>query len=189
MNISSVCQLQDVLGSSPSWSVGGEILEHFHGEIVKVHQCSCVLLLLVFFFSLPPVGCAELTFSFFLLSPSHTWSPSKPIYTPTCTALKDQLIHPFWDTSIGLCCFSQPASPVLPSLGSPVSVDLRPCESIPSCSSAHRLKPCFCSFNPVLWVLLPALEQGTETLDAEAANSLIQLLFKEVLVKHMNNHD
>lgn len=102
--ISSVCQTLDVLGSSPSYGpqlecgfVEGEVLKHFHGSIVLVFSCC---------FSLLPSGCAELTFFLLLLPPSHTCSSSKPMYSPTCTALKEQLIHPLWDTCISFCCVS-----------------------------------------------------------------------------------
>lgn len=102
--ISSVCQTLDVLASSPSYGpqlecgfVEGEVLEHFHGSIVLVFSCC---------FSLLPSGCAELTFFLLLLPPSHTCSSSKPMYSSTCTALKEQLIHPLWDTCISFCCVS-----------------------------------------------------------------------------------
>lgn len=123
--ICRVCQTLSVLCSSPNCGpklecryVGGEVLEHFHGTIVKVHQCSCVLLLI---FSPPLRLCRADLLSSPADTLTHTCSSSMPIYTPTCTALKEQLIHPLRDTHNCFCCVQgSQCLQSCPAWGSPV---------------------------------------------------------------------
>lgn len=115
--------------------------------------------------------------SFFFCSHPHT-PAAHPICTPTCTALKGQLIHPLWDTCIGFCCVSAnqrllfcPAcglkSLLVFRLVSLFHVVLQP--TISSLTPARSVLNLFLVSVYALWVLLPAPEQVTETLDAEAA--------------------
>lgn len=111
--------------STPNWSADLQYRRRDAGAFPWYHWFISVLVFSCCFCRPPQVVLSWP--SFFSCSRPHTPAahPSQSTHQPA------QLIHPLWDTGITFCRFSQPVPPVLPSLGSPVSVDLQPCESIP----------------------------------------------------------